>query len=131
MLLYIRMQVMDIPSHQYAVQLIGPDRLELNKNKDVTEPGDHQILARVEAVGLCFSDLKLLKQFSEHARKSDVLEGIDPAVLPEIPSYCPNERPTVPGHEAVAVIVSVAYWILPDCILPYFDLFQCPGNGYY
>jgi hypothetical protein len=28
------------------------------------------MLAKVEAVGLCFSDLKLLKQFSEHSRKS-------------------------------------------------------------
>jgi NADPH:quinone reductase-like Zn-dependent oxidoreductase len=40
----------------------------LNIAKPVIPPGPHQILCRVEAVGLCFSDLKLLKQFSSHAR---------------------------------------------------------------
>jgi D-arabinose 1-dehydrogenase-like Zn-dependent alcohol dehydrogenase len=50
-----------IPAHQYAVQLIGPDQLILNAEKAVNPPGPNQVLARVEAVGLCFSDLKLLK----------------------------------------------------------------------
>ncbi len=96
-----------LPSTQYAIQLIGPDRLQLNPAKSVDRPGPHQILARVEAVGLCFSDLKLLKQFSDHARKSEVLSGVDPAVLPEIPSYRPGDLTTVPGHEAVCTIVAV------------------------
>ena len=43
----------DIPKSQYAVQLVGPDELILNKAKDVPVPGPHQILCRVEAVGLC------------------------------------------------------------------------------
>ena len=96
-----------LPSTQYAIQLIGPDRLQLNPSKSVDRPGPYQILARVEAVGLCFSDLKLLKQFSDHARKSEVLSGIDGAVLPEVPSYRPGTLPTVPGHEAVCTIVAV------------------------
>ncbi|MFC1765719.1 alcohol dehydrogenase catalytic domain-containing protein [Planctomycetota bacterium] len=98
---------MNIPTKQTAVQLVGPDELALNNDKPVDQPGPYGILAKIEAVGLCFSDLKLLKQFSEHARKSDVLEGIDAAVLPEIQSYCPNEKPVVPGHEAVATVVAV------------------------
>lgn len=96
-----------IPSKQHAIQLVGPGELRHNPAKEVPEPGPHQILARVEAVGLCFSDLKLLKQFSHHARKGEVLAGIDPEVLAEIPSYVPGERPTVPGHEVVCRIVAV------------------------
>ncbi|MHC5156790.1 MAG: alcohol dehydrogenase catalytic domain-containing protein, partial [Planctomycetota bacterium] len=96
-----------IPQKQSAIQLIGPDELKLNNQKEVYQPGPYQILAKVEAVGLCFSDLKLLKQFDQHARKSDVLSGIEPAVLKEIPSYKPGSEPVVPGHEVFAVVVAV------------------------
>ena len=94
----------DLPETQYAVQLVGPDQLILNKSKEVFRPGPHQILCRVEVVGLCFSDLKLLKQFSSHVRKSELVAGIDPEILKEIPSYVPCEAPTVPGHETVVRI---------------------------
>jgi len=97
----------DIPQKQYAVQLIGPDELILNKSKQVPIPGRHQILCRVEAVGLCFSDLKLLKQFSSHVRKSEVVSGVDLNILKEIPSYVPGDAATVPGHEAVVRIEAV------------------------
>ncbi|MBN1436352.1 MAG: alcohol dehydrogenase catalytic domain-containing protein [Sedimentisphaerales bacterium] len=96
-----------IPETQYAVQLIGPDELTLNTEKAVFKPGAYQVLGQVEAVGLCFSDLKLLKQFSQHARKTAILSGIDPAILAEIPSYVPDDKPTVPGHESVVRIVAV------------------------
>ncbi|MFP4106637.1 MAG: alcohol dehydrogenase catalytic domain-containing protein [Phycisphaerae bacterium] len=96
-----------IPQTQHAVQLVGPDKLELNTEKSVPTPGPHQILARVEAVGLCFSDLKLLKQFSDHPRKSEIVRGIDFAALSELPSYVPGEEPTVPGHEVVCDILQV------------------------
>ena len=97
----------EIPASQCAVQLIGPDELTLNTNKAVDKPGPHQILCRVEAVGLCFSDLKLLKQFSSHARKTEILSGIEPSILEEIPSYVPGNAATVPGHEAVVRIWAV------------------------
>jgi len=97
----------NIPKTQYAVQLVGPDKLVLNKSKKVFKPGRHQILCRVEAVGLCFSDLKLLKQFSSHVRKSKIVSGIDLEILKEIPSYVPGEAPTVPGHETVVRIETV------------------------
>ncbi|MHC4264496.1 MAG: alcohol dehydrogenase catalytic domain-containing protein, partial [Planctomycetota bacterium] len=92
---------------QYAVQLTGPDELVLNKSKEVHLPGPYQILCRVEACGLCFSDLKLLKQFSSHVRKGPVTSGIDPNILQEIPSYVPEGKPTVPGHETVVRIEKV------------------------
>ncbi len=98
---------MNIPKIQYAVQLVGPDELKLNTEKSVPQPGPHQILCKVEAVGLCFSDLKLLKQFTGHVRKSEVISGIDPKVLDEIPSYVPGEKPGVPGHEACVRVIAV------------------------
>jgi threonine dehydrogenase-like Zn-dependent dehydrogenase len=97
----------DLPKTQYAVQLVGPDELVLNKTKKVFPPGRHQLFCRVEAVGLCFSDLKLLKQFSNHVRKSEIVSGIEPEVLKEIPSYVPGDAPTVPGHETVVRIEAV------------------------
>ena len=97
----------DIPHTERAVQLVGPDKLELNSAKPVADPGPHQVLAKVEAVGLCFSDLKLLKQFSQHSRKSVVLTGLDPQALAEMPNYVPGDTPTVPGHEAVIRVVKV------------------------
>jgi threonine dehydrogenase-like Zn-dependent dehydrogenase len=97
----------NLPETQDAVQLVGPDELVLNQAKEVFRPGRHQILCRVEAVGLCFSDLKLLKQFSSHVRKSEIVSGIDPEVLKEIPSYVPGEAATVPGHETVVRIEAI------------------------
>ena len=82
----------DIPLTERAVQLVGPDKLELNSAKPVADPGPHQVLARVEAVGLCFSDLKLLKQFSQHSRKSVVLTGLDAQALAEMPITCRATR---------------------------------------
>ena len=97
----------NIPETQCAVQLVGPDQLVLNKSKEVFRPGPHQILAKVEVVGLCFSDLKLLKQFTGHVRKGQVVDGLDLGILKEIQSYVPDEAPTVPGHETVVRIVAV------------------------
>jgi len=96
-----------LPETQYAVQLVGPDELLLNTSKPITEPGPHQVLCRVEAVGLCFSDLKLLKQFSDHVRKGPITGGMDRGVLARIPSYVPGVSPTVPGHEAVVRIAAM------------------------
>ena len=97
----------NVAKTQRAVQLIGPDKLVFNKSKEIFKAGRHQILCRVEAVGLCFSDLKLLKQFSSHVRKSEIVSGIDTEILKDIPSYVPGEAPTVPGHEVVVRIEEV------------------------
>lgn len=96
-----------LPKTQLAVQLTGPDTLKLNTAKPVIEPGPREILGKTEATGLCFSDLKLLKQFDQHARKSDVVKGIDADRLGEVHSYVPGDKPTVPGHEVVLRIIAV------------------------
>ena len=97
---------MNIPEQQEALQLIGPDELELNRTKEIVMPGPDQVLGKVECTNICFSDLKLLKQFSEHPRKSDIVAGVTKEALAENPSYVPNEQPTVPGHETVVNIVA-------------------------
>jgi threonine dehydrogenase-like Zn-dependent dehydrogenase len=104
----------ELPKKQTALQLVGPDEMIINSDKAVIEPGPYQILGKVEAVGLCFSDLKLLKQFSEHARKTKIVSGIEEAVLDEIPSYVYGEKPAVPGHEAVVRICAVGERV--DCV---------------
>jgi len=96
-----------IPATQKAVQLTGPNQLEYNAEKNVYQPNDYQILCKVEAVGLCFSDLKLLKQFNEHVRKGKIISGTEQAILSEYPSYKTDKQPTVPGHEAIVRAIKV------------------------
>ena len=96
-----------IPALQTAVQLVGPDRLALNTAKAVHRPGPHQILAKVECVGLCQSDMKLLHQFDQHARKTPVLQQVSAEILKSIPSYVPDGAATVPGHEAAVRVVEI------------------------
>ena len=100
-------EIVTLPETQHAVQLVGPGELTLNTSKPVPKPGPHEILVKVEAVGLCFSDLKLLKQFDKHARKSKIVAGIEPDVLRSIQSYVPGSLPAVPGHEVVCRVVAV------------------------
>ncbi|TVR44031.1 MAG: alcohol dehydrogenase [Planctomycetota bacterium] len=96
-----------IPTTQTAIQLVGPSQLARVDDKPVHRPGPTQILGKVSCVGLCFSDMKLLKQFDGHARKSPVLAHLGEEVLKEIPSYVPNDKPTVPGHEVVIEVIEV------------------------
>ncbi len=96
-----------LPETQHAIQLSGRDQLALTAAKPVHAPGPHQVLCRVEAAGLCFSDLKLVKAYSNHTRKSEIVSGIASRVLREIPSYVPGDAPTVPGHEAVVRMCGV------------------------
>ena len=100
-------ETVTLPETQHAVQLVGPGELTLNTSKLVPTPGPHEILVKVEAVGLCFSDLKLLKQFDKHVRKTEIVGGIEPDVLKGIQSFVPGMLPTVPGHEVVCRVVAV------------------------
>ena len=95
-----------IPTQQTAIQLVGPSQLAMVDDKPVHQPGPTQILGKVSCVGLCFSDMKLLKQFDGHARKTPVVAHLGEEVLKEIPSYVPDGAPTVPGHEVVIEVVA-------------------------
>jgi len=94
------------PATERAVQLVGPDDLVLNERKPVRAPAEHQLLGRVEAVGICFSDVKLVKQFDRHVRKAEITGGLPRSVLREMPNYVPGPAATVPGHEAVIRVVA-------------------------
>jgi threonine dehydrogenase-like Zn-dependent dehydrogenase len=58
----------------------------------VPEPGDEQLLVRVDAVGMCFSDVKLIQQGGKHPK----LYNRDLAV-----------EPTRLGHEAALTVLKV------------------------
>jgi threonine dehydrogenase-like Zn-dependent dehydrogenase len=55
-------------------------------------PGPDELLARIDAVGLCFSDIKLITQGPEHPR----IAGRDL-----------GREPVIPGHEVSLTIVAV------------------------
>ncbi|MGQ9632053.1 MAG: alcohol dehydrogenase catalytic domain-containing protein [bacterium] len=55
-------------------------------------PGPDQLLARVDAVGICFSDVKLINAGADHPR----IKGRDL-----------SKNPTTPGHEVSLTIVDV------------------------
>jgi len=97
---------MKIPATQNAVELVGAGRVKLISRKKVFSPGPYQILARVEAVGLCFSDLKLLKQFDRHVRKGPIVSGTGQEILRQLPCYRPGPASTVPGHETLCTIAA-------------------------
>ena len=59
---------------------------------EVPEPGSDQLLIRVDAVGLCFSDVKLIRQGGDHPK----LYGRDLTV-----------EPTRLGHETSVTVIKV------------------------
>ena len=73
-----------------GVENIGKD----NKPEafDVPEPADNQLLVRVDAVGLCFSDVKLIIQGSKH---------------PKLYNRDLSKEPTRLGHEATLTVMKV------------------------
>ncbi|GJM40935.1 MAG: hypothetical protein DHS20C20_12170 [Ardenticatenaceae bacterium] len=58
----------------------------------VPEPGDNQLLVRVDSVGMCFSDVKLIRQGGSH---------------PKLYNRNLAEEPTRLGHEAALTIIKV------------------------
>ncbi|MFZ1913081.1 MAG: alcohol dehydrogenase catalytic domain-containing protein [Propionicimonas sp.] len=97
----------EFPATQHAIQFVGAEQVVHNPAKPMYELGPRQLLLKTEAVGICFSDTKLLHAFDRHPRKSEVLSGLSADELAEIPSYQPGARPIVPGHEPVGRIVAV------------------------
>ncbi|WP_220721309.1 alcohol dehydrogenase catalytic domain-containing protein [Agarivorans litoreus] len=73
-----------------GVENIGKDNQPELFN--VPEPADNQLLVRVDAVGLCFSDVKLINQGSSH---------------PKLYNRDLRKEPTRLGHEATLTVVKV------------------------
>jgi L-sorbose 1-phosphate reductase len=86
-----------LPKEHLAWEVYGAGFENLGKDGKpvsvpVPKPGPNEALARIDAVSLCFSDIKVIKLGSEHPR----LAGRD----------LPND-PVVPGHEVALTIVEV------------------------
>ena len=78
--------------HLYGVGLETLGRNKAPETKALPQPGPDELLARVDAAGLCFSDTKIIKLGGDHPR----LYGRDLA-----------NDPIIPGHEAAVTIVAV------------------------
>lgn len=96
----------EIPATQHAIQIVGKDEIVWNQAKPVDPVGPTQMLLKVEACGICFSDTKLLHAFDGHPRKTEVTSGLDAEALAQIPSYHPGTQPITPGHEPVARVIA-------------------------
>lgn len=58
---------------------------------DVPKPGADELLVRIDAIGLCFSDVKLVRAGQQH---------------PRVVSKDLKADPVIPGHEAVMTVVA-------------------------
>lgn len=84
-----------VPDKMLAWPLFGAGFENLGKDeKPCTVPvpaaGDDEILVKIDAIGLCFSDVKLIRAGETH---------------PRVISKNLKENPVIPGHEAVMTIV--------------------------
>ena len=50
----------EFPATQNAIEIYGVDQVRLNHAKPVPPVGPKQILLKIEASGICFSDTKLM-----------------------------------------------------------------------
>lgn len=76
---------------ELAWRLYGTGLENLRKDElDIPEPRENEILVHVDAVGLCFSDLKIIRAGASH---------------PKLWWKNLEECPLTPGHEAVLTIV--------------------------
>lgn len=72
---------------------VGFDNLGKNHEPcewDVPCPGPDELLVRIDAIGLCFSDVKLIRAGEQH---------------PRVVSKDLDSDPVIPGHEAVMTVV--------------------------
>src|SRR5512135_3688646 len=87
-----------LPASQWVWPLYGAGLEQLGLagapiERPLELPGPDELLARVDAAGLCFSDAKVIQLGAQHPR----LGGRDLAV-----------HPVVPGHEASITVVAVS-----------------------
>ena len=76
------------PLHGVGFDNLGRDRKPCAW--PVPEPGADELLVRIDAIGLCFSDVKLVRAGEDH---------------PRVFSEDLSTDPVIPGHEAVMTVV--------------------------
>jgi threonine dehydrogenase-like Zn-dependent dehydrogenase len=87
----------EVPEESWAWNMYGPGVENFGRDGrpepfPVPEPGDDQLLVRIDSVGMCFSDVKLIRQGGSHPK----LYNRDLAV-----------EPTRLGHEVSLTIIKV------------------------
>ncbi|RLD10153.1 MAG: hypothetical protein DRI44_06775 [Chlamydiae bacterium] len=87
----------EIPEKMLAWQLFGAGMEAFGENEKpsvipVPSFSDDELLMKVEAIGLCFSDVKLIRAGEEHPR----------VIVDDL-----KKEPVIPGHEAVLSIVGI------------------------
>lgn len=87
------MESFDVPARQRCWELRGAGLESLSiAERDVPQPGAGELLVRIDACGICFSDIKILNLGPQHPR----LQGRDL-----------KANPVVMGHEAAMTVVQV------------------------
>ena len=86
-----------MPEKILAWQLFGAGFENFGRDNEpsvfpMPEIADDELLVKIEAIGLCFSDVKLIRAGESH---------------PRVISKNLKEDPVIPGHEAVMSIVKV------------------------
>lgn len=94
----------EIPEKMLAWQMYGAGMENFGVNNQPVEiPApeikDDELLVKIDAVGLCFSDVKLIRAGEEH---------------PRVISKNLKENPVIPGHEAVMTIVKAGSKVDPE-----------------
>src|SRR5215470_6812138 len=86
-----------VPSETWAWNMYGAGLDNIGRNGaperfEVPAPGPDQLLVRVDAVGMCFSDVKLIKQGEKH---------------PKLYNRDLSREPTRLGHEVALTVMRV------------------------
>jgi L-sorbose 1-phosphate reductase len=86
-----------LPASTLTWNLYGAGLENMGKNSQtelfpVPEPGDDQMLVRIDSVSLCFSDVKVLQQGSKH---------------PKLYNRDMSKEPTRLGHETALTVIKV------------------------
>lgn len=86
-----------LPDKTWAWNMYGPGVENIGRNGNpeqfpIPEPDDNQLLVRVDSVGMCFSDVKLIKQGGSH---------------PKLYNRDLANEPTRLGHEVAITLIKV------------------------
>ena len=89
------METKQLPAEILAWQMYGAGFENFGKDNapavlPLPEIGEDELLVKINAIGLCFSDVKLIRAGEEH---------------PRVHSKNLKEDPVIPGHEAVMTVV--------------------------
>lgn len=87
----------DLPDTTWSWNMYGAGTENIGRDGEpeqfpVPEPADHQMLVRVDSVGMCYSDVKLIKQGGSH---------------PKLYNRDLSVNPTRLGHEAALTVIKV------------------------